>query len=128
MRKSIGIVLACIVAAGIIGTAPAALAKDGDVIKTGQCTGASDWKLKLSNEDGKMEVEFEVDQNVNGDEWRIVLKREGEAFWRGTRVTKAPSGSFEVEKLTQNGPGEETFFARARNLETDEICKGTATK
>ena len=52
---------------GMIGAAMLSLpagvaAKDGDVIREGNCTGRSDWKLKLSPENGRIEVEFEVDQ------------------------------------------------------------------
>ena len=42
--------------------AGAAAAKDGDVIREGACSGGTDWKLKLSPENGRIETEFEVDQ------------------------------------------------------------------
>ena len=32
-------------------------------------------KLKLSAENGRIEVEFEVDQNRNGVPWTVVLRR-----------------------------------------------------
>lgn len=38
--------------------APAVSAKSGDIIRTGNCTKTTDWKLKLSPEDGRIEVEF----------------------------------------------------------------------
>ena len=53
----------------IAGAAPA-IAGDRDVIREGACSGSSDWKLKLSPEDGGLEVEFEVDSNVIGQTWR----------------------------------------------------------
>jgi hypothetical protein len=111
--------------------APAAVAdsgsgsNDGRVIREGNCSGASDWKLKAKPEDGGLEVEFEVDQNVNGQEWRVTLKRNGVVFFRGIRTTQPPSGSFEVERRTPNGPGEDHFVGRARNLSTDELCRGS---
>ncbi len=33
--------------------------------------------VKLSKEDGRIEVEFEVDQNRNGVRWHVVLLRNG---------------------------------------------------
>ena len=104
-----------------------AFAKDGDVEKSGSCSDNSTWKLKLSEEDGKIETEFEVDQNVNGDKWRVVLKRDGKRFFKGVRTTKAPSGSFEVRKVISNSSGPDRVRARAVNLDTDEVCTGKAT-
>jgi hypothetical protein len=108
--------------------APAAVAhNDDEVRRTGSCSGASDWKLKAKPEDGGLEVEFEVDQNVNGDTWRVTLKRNGNRFFRGLRTTQPPSGSFEVERRTGNAPGPDVIVGRARNLRTDELCRGQLT-
>jgi len=104
-----------------------AFAKDGDVEKSGNCSGNSTWKLKLSEEDGKIETEFEVDQNVVGDKWRVVLKRDGKRYFKGLRKTKAPSGSFEVRRVISDSPGSDRVKARAVNLKTDEVCTGKAT-
>jgi hypothetical protein len=111
---------------GAVAAPGSSLAKDGDVIRTGSCSGATDWKLKLSKEDGRIEVEFEVDQNRNGQRWTIKLKRNGSVIWRGSRTTRPPSGSFEVRALARNGTGSETFVARARNPRTGEVCRGQA--
>jgi hypothetical protein len=113
-----------------MGSAPHAFASsgnDGDVIKEGPCSGASDWKLKLSPENGRLEVEFEVDQNVVGDTWRVQMKDNGTVFFRGRAVTKGPSGSFEVRKVTADQPGTDNVVAQAMNLSTGETCKGTAS-
>jgi hypothetical protein len=108
--------------------APVAVsARDGDVIRTGSCTGATDWKLKLSPEDGRIEVEFEVDQNRNGRTWNWSLKNDGVRFAHGQATTKAPSGSFEVRRLTTNGSGPDVIKARATNPATGEVCRGRAT-
>lgn len=54
---------------------PSSFGKDGDVLVRGTCSGASSAKLKLSEEDGRIEVEFEVDQNRNGIRWTVWLRR-----------------------------------------------------
>lgn len=105
----------------------AVLASDADIIRQGNCSGASDWKLKLSPENGRIEVEFEVDQNRNGVTWNIRLKRNGNTFFQGQRTTQAPSGSFELRRVTNNGAGSDFFVARAVNPATGEVCRGTAT-
>ncbi|HUF58536.1 MAG TPA: hypothetical protein VMR89_03490 [Actinomycetota bacterium] len=50
------------------GTVLPVLARDGDVIRRRACSRNSDWKLKLSEENGRIEVEYEVDQNDDGDD------------------------------------------------------------
>jgi hypothetical protein len=130
MGRFTRIAAAGLLAVGIMGSAPHAFASHGgggDVIKEGPCSGTSDWKLKLSPENGRLEVEFEVDQNVIGDTWKVRMKDNGTVFFRGQAVTKGPSGSFEVRKVTANRPGTDNVVALARNLSTGETCKGSAS-
>ena len=61
---------------------------------SGACTKNSTAKLKLSREDGRIEVEFEVDQNRNGVPWKVTLRRNGSLVASTTATTHAPSGSF----------------------------------
>jgi hypothetical protein len=116
-----------LIATTLVAAPMTASAKDGDLIRRGSCTSSSNWKLKLSPEDERIEVEYEVDQNRNGQQWNVKLKRNGTFFWRGTRTTQPPSGSFEVRALASDGPGVERIVARARNTRTGEICRGVAT-
>lgn len=102
-----------------------ALANDADVIKRGSCTGASDWKLKASPQNGRIEVEGEVDSNVNGQTWRWRLRHNGHLSARGVAVTKPPSGSFDVRRLMVNAPGTDRVVWRARNPQTGEVCRGS---
>ena len=105
---------------------PGAVAKDGDVIREGRCSGGSDWKLKLSPENGRIEVEFEVDQNRVGDTWRVRMRHNGAQFFSGRRTTRPPSGSFEVRRVEPNRAGTDRFRASGTNLRTGETCVGTA--
>ena len=67
MKRTIGrMMLAVGLATSLLAAGTAASAKAGDVVRTGACSGASDWKLKLSPDDGRIELEFEVDQNKVG--------------------------------------------------------------
>jgi len=117
---------------GMIGTAllsfPVGVsANDRVVIREGNCTGASAWKIKQSPENGRIEVEFEIDSNVNGQTWNVKLKRNGNVFFTGQRTTRGPSGSFEVRRVINNGPGSETIVGRAVNPATGEVCRGEVT-
>jgi hypothetical protein len=111
----------------LLAFVPVALAKDGDVIRTGTCSMASNWKLELSPENGAIEVDFEVDQNVVGDTWRVRILHNTVLVFKGNFVTKAPSGSFEARIVEPNLAGPDAFKARAVNVRTGEICIGRAT-
>lgn len=108
------------------GSAVPTLAKDGDVIRRGACGGATDWKLKLSEENGRIEVEYEVDQNRVGDPWRVRIRHSGALVFTGTRTTRGPSGSFEVRILQRDRAGDDVFRGRAVNRRTGEVCGGRA--
>jgi hypothetical protein len=127
MRKVIVLALAALSAAVLVAV-PTASAKDDDaIIKRGSCTGPSDWKLKVKHDDGRIEAEFEVDQNRVGRRWRVVLRRDGNVAFRGIRTTRPPSGSFEVERRLRNPAGRDRVVATARALATGEVCRGAAT-
>jgi hypothetical protein len=124
--RATALITSVLVATTLVAAPMTASAKDGDVIRRGECTARSDWKLKLSPENGRIEVEFEVDQNRNGHKWNTRMKRNGNVFWRGSRTTRPPSGSFEVRRLARNGAGTEKIVVRARNARTGEVCRGVA--
>lgn len=124
--KIVRVALVAALALTVAGAMPAS-AKDGDVIRRGACSGTSDWKLKLSPENGKTEVEYEVDSNVVGQTWRVRIFQNGQRIFAGSRVTKAPSGSFTVRLLAANPAGTDTFKGRAVNPATGEACVGRAS-
>jgi hypothetical protein len=99
MRKLL-LISVLALAAVSVSAASAAPEKSGPrVIRSGKCAGSATWKLKLKNDDGRLEIEFEVDQNVVGRRWDVALKRNARTVFSGARTTRAPSGSFTVRKL-----------------------------
>jgi len=127
MRKMIALGIVALVAA-TLAVAPAAFADDGDaVIKRGKCAGSSTWKLKAKMDDGRIETEFEVDQNRAGRRWRVLLRRDGTVVFRRIRRTRPPSGSFEVRRLIRNTAGRDRIVATARAPAGGEFCRGTVT-
>jgi hypothetical protein len=126
MRTIQRLVVAAVLVVSALALAPAAGAKAGDVIRTGACSGSSDWKLKLSPEDNGIQLEFEVDSNRVGQTWRVRIRENGGLIFSGTRVTKAPSGSFTVRRLADDTAGTDAFRAAATNVATGETCVGRA--
>ena len=91
---------------------------------SGDCTGGSDWKLKAKPDDGRLEVEFEVDQNKNGVRWHVVLKRNGNRVREANRTTQAPSGSFSYEKRIADPAGTDKIVGVATR-DNGERCRGS---
>jgi len=127
MKKWIGGITAAVLAALVaaLAVAPAGMAKRGDVRVAGTCTKSSTSKLKLSEENGRIEVELEVDQNRNGVRWVVTIAQNGTRITRMARVTKAPSGSFEARIVAPNRPGTDRFVARATSP-AGEVCTARA--
>ena len=122
---SIGVVVALMSAMLVLVAAPTATAKRGDVRVAGTCSKSSTSKIKLSDENGRIEVEFEVDQNRNGVRWTVVLSQNGSRIARMSRVTRPPSGSFEARIVARNRAGTDTFIARATSP-SGEVCRARA--
>jgi len=119
--------LGAVALSGVVlaGLATPALANDADVIRRGSCSGSSDWKLKASPENNRIEVEGEVDSNINGQTWKWRMRHNGEVSARGKAATSGPSGSFDVRRLMVDLSGTDRIGWRAKNPATGEVCRGS---
>jgi hypothetical protein len=127
MRKRNMIATGALVVASLLMIAPAALAGgggNGDVVTRDSCSGQSDWKLKVKPDNSRLELEFEVDSNVNGQSWNVRIKQNGNRIFTGARVTHGPSGSFDLTRRPNDTAGTDRFVARAKNPSTGEVCVG----
>ena len=125
MNKLAGITLSLVLVATAALAPTAALAKHGGGTKakrvTGSCTGNSTAKLKVKPDSGVLETEFEVDQNRNGRRWTVTLRRNGHRVVKTSAKTKAPSGSFSVNRRLANPSGTDRISARATSP-SGEVC------
>jgi hypothetical protein len=94
--------------------------------KLGQCSAVSHSRLKAKLDDGRLETEFEVDQNRVGKRWRVTISMNGSTVFRSIRTTQAPSGSFEVRRLLAGGTGSH-IVATAKSLSSGETCRAALT-
>lgn len=118
-------VFVAVVAAAV--AVPGALAKDGDLRLRGTCTSSATSKLKLSAEDGGIEVEFEVDQNRNGVPWRVTLRRNGVLVASTTATTRAPSGSFSVRRVVRDTPDSLDRIVAVATSPSGAVCRATGS-
>lgn len=114
LAATLGLVLA------LLGAVPAQALSDrrgrggrDEVRVSGSCGAGASSHLKLKQDSGGIEVEFEVDHNRVGASWRVVIVQERRVVWRGSARTRSPSGSFEVSRLLRDLPGGDRISARA---------------
>lgn len=108
--------------ATIGATAPAQASGRDDVRRSGSCSGATDWKVKAKPDDGRIEVEAEIDSNRTGQTWRWTLRHDGRVADTGRATTRGPSGSFSVQRRTGDSAGADAFRFTARNPASGETC------
>ncbi len=123
---SLSLALTAALACGVtLSAAPAQAGGGADdrVIRTGSCSGSADWKLKVKTDDGRLEVEGEVDSNVAGQSWGWKIKDNGAVAAKGTSTTSGPSGSFSAERRIANQAGTDKVVFRATF--GGQTCKAT---
>jgi hypothetical protein len=86
---------------------------DDRVERRGFCTNGARWDIRAESDDGRIEVDAEIDTSRTGRRWTWVLKHNGSVSARGTSRTRPPSGSFEVERYSIDLSGTDTFRFRA---------------
>ena len=120
-KKGFRVTAAGVVALAVVATgATSAEAKGREVIRSGGCDNSSaTWKLKAKSDDGKIEVEFQVDSNRAGQTWSVRMGDNGHRFYTGSKTTAGASGAFTVRRLIANRAGTDQIRARA--------TRGTAT-
>src|SRR5689334_17817699 len=86
--------------------APASASHGGssrdDVRTSGGCSGSAHWKLKAKPDDGRIEVEGEIDSNTSGQVWQWKFTHNGSLTAKGSKKTSGRSGSFEVQRRMAN--------------------------
>lgn len=120
--NTLAITTAALLTLPVLAAAPAQASGSDDVRRSGSCSGSTDWKIKAGPDNGRIEVEAEIDSNRNGQTWRWTLRHDGDVVDTGRSTTHAPSGSFSVDRRTGNSAGRDAFKFRAVNPATGETC------
>lgn len=116
---------AALLAAGIpLGMAQSASPDRGtDAEKRGGCSaGNTRYDFEVDRDDGRYEINFEVDSNVRGQQWRVRLFESGNRYYSRVLTTDR-EGEVEAERDRSFSPGPDAFRARAVNLGNGVVCK-----
>ena len=98
---------------------PLATASSASAVeKRGGCSqGKAHCEFDVEKDDGRFEVDFEVDSNVRGQKWRLTLHHDGKRVFRDVRTTNR-EGEVGFERNRPNTAGRDAFRAKAVNLGT----------
>ena len=85
----------------------------GGVSSSGACTNGGHFELKAKHDDGKIEMEYQVDSNRAGQEWAVRITDNGAVVVSRHATTAGRSGSFTIRKVIADRPGPDKIHARA---------------
>lgn len=79
-------VIAVVVLVVAAGGAWWALDRDTETTQRGSCTNAT-YELSAEDEDGGVEVTFEVQSAAPGETWQVVIEQDGTEIYSGNRLS-----------------------------------------
>lgn len=125
-RKIIGtaaVLVATLGASSVMAAAPAQASGGNAVRSSGPCTNHGTWSLKAKPDNGRIEIEFEVDVNRVGQTWHVRITDNQQLVTSRNAITVAPSGSFTVRPHTADRAGVDVI--RAHATRGDVTCGGS---
>jgi hypothetical protein len=126
-RLTGGLMTTGLLAVALVGGAGSASAHgggdDGKVRATGSCSAGTHQKLVAGRDDGRIEVEMEVDSDRAGETWHVTMSHDGSRFLSRSRVTRGRSGSFEISRRVVDRAGKDRITAVATHA--GERCTAT---
>ena len=113
--------------APLVATATPAFASGGGggVSSSGACTNGGHFELKAKHDNGRIEMEYQVDSNRAGQVWAVRITDNGAVVVSRNATTAGPSGSFTIRKVIANQPGPDKI--RAHATFQNHTCGGTVT-
>ena len=88
-NRLIAITIAALTGGALLAMAPVAQAgtdtRTHGVATQGNCSGNAQWKLHVSPENGRLQVEFEVHQATVGDRWVVRIRENVAPLWSGSK-------------------------------------------
>ncbi len=94
-----------------------------DIDKGGVCSGAR-YELSVDREDGRFEVDADIDDAPAGSRWRVQLSHEGRVYHDRVGTTDR-EGDLDVETLRANTAGSDTFTLKVTRVGTSRTCSAT---
>lgn len=109
----------------LLSSSIAGLARADDDEVRGACSGgASEFRLRVRPDDGRLRVRFEIDGSASGDRWQLFLSNDGVRIVARTKVADE-GGRVRVRRGTEDGAGRDRISAFGVNLDSGESCSAS---
>lgn len=108
----------------VMSTGAAAAAESG---KSKACDGGR-ISLDVDRENGRFEVEGDLDDVTPRARWRVTLKHDGKVVARATKRSDREGDLDAFEKRRPNTKGKDRFVFRAKRLSSGPSCAITVTR
>ncbi|WP_139977919.1 hypothetical protein [Nocardioides litoris] len=100
----------------VLTAAPAQAAE-----KSGRCDGAT-FKLEVEKDDGRYEIDTDIDDARPGSQWRIVLKQDGRTLANVVRRADSDGDVDGVDRERRDTRGTDRFVLRVNKVGTSGGC------
>lgn len=126
MKKSIlAIVAAAVILVVAAGSAVFALSRgDSEKTERGTC-GTATWELSAEDEDGGVEVTFELQSAAPGETWQVLVEQDGNQVYAGTRQTDEDA-ELDVDVTVSDKDG--SSFTATATPEGGDTCTASLTR
>lgn len=125
MKKALLALAAVVVAAALALGAWTAFAADGDSTARETCNDKTT-ELSVENDDGGLEVSFELQSVAPGEAWSVVLVQGDTTLLEGERTTDEDA-EIDVDAIADEN-GSDEFTATATPAAGGETCTTTLTR
>lgn len=95
------------------------------VDKEGNCAGAR-YELDVEKDDGRFEVDADIDDARAGSKWRVTLKHDGKRFYNKVR-TADREGDISVDRYRPDTAGKDVFKLTVKKIGSGSSCSHTIT-
>ncbi|QWF24369.1 hypothetical protein KM427_12110 [Nocardioides sp. LMS-CY] len=118
MKKMVLAAVAVVALVVIAGGAWRALGGDDEKTERGTC-GNVTWELGAEDEDGGVEVTFELQSAAPGETWQVVIEQDGTEIYSGSRQTDEDA-ELDVDVTVSDKDG--SSFSATATPESGEAC------
>lgn len=131
LRKRSAAMVAAVALAGsgfaVMSTGTASAAPAAPAEKSKACDGGR-ISLDVDRENGRFEVEGDLDDVTPRARWRVTLKHDGKVVVRATKRSDREGDLDAFEKRRPNTKGKDRFVFRAKRLSSGPSCSITVTR